>query len=102
MINLHMKLTANSIPGLNVSIKLPRQSRTALGYPFKPSLNDTEGGGGETWMMERMEQGREITLDPAQESLKPSEETTKTSRVLGLSIVETKRFTTSHERAHQE
>ena len=53
-------------------------------------------------MMERMEQGREMTLDPALVSLKPSNETTKTSRVLGLSIVETKRFTTSHERVHRE
>ncbi|KAH0937316.1 hypothetical protein HID58_004777, partial [Brassica napus] len=38
----------------------------------------------------------ELTLDPTLVRLKPSNETTKTSRVLGLSIVETKRF---HERA---
>ena len=36
------------------------------------------------------------------ESLNPSDETTKTSRILGLSIVETKRLTKSHERAHQK
>lgn len=35
-------------------------------------------------------------------SLKPSDETTKTSKVLGLSIVEMKRLTTSHGRAHQD
>ncbi|KAG5392397.1 hypothetical protein IGI04_022360 [Brassica rapa subsp. trilocularis] len=73
-----------------------------LGYRFKPSLNDLEDGGGETWMMEMMEHGREVTLDQALVSLNPSDETTKTSRILGLSIVETKRLTKSHERAHQK
>ncbi|CAN6851525.1 unnamed protein product [Brassica oleracea] len=51
--------------------------------------------------MEMMEQGTEIgidevTLDPAMVKLKPPNETTKTSRVLGFSIVEMRRLTTSH------
>ncbi|KAH0857433.1 LOW QUALITY PROTEIN: hypothetical protein HID58_085694 [Brassica napus] len=44
----------------------------------------------------------EVMLDPALVRLKPSNETTKTSRVLGLSIVETRRLMTSHAGANEE
>ncbi|KAG2264264.1 hypothetical protein Bca52824_071343 [Brassica carinata] len=70
-----------------------------------PSLNHLKGGGGQTWGMERMERGREMWLEddyPALVRLKPSNETTKTSRVLGLSIVETRRLMTSHAGANEE
>ncbi|CAN6851530.1 unnamed protein product [Brassica oleracea] len=57
--------------------------------------------------MELMELGREIgtcevTLDPALVKLKPSNETTKTSKFLGFSIVETRRLTTSHAGTNEE
>ena len=96
------------IPNLTLVVRESQQGMFVvvdgmdLGYRFRLSLNDLEGGGGETWMMEMMEHGIEMTLDQALVSLKPSDETTKTSRVLGLSIVETKRLTTSHERAYQK
>ncbi|KAL0723670.1 hypothetical protein Bca4012_038269 [Brassica carinata] len=104
MIDLHMKLTVNSIHSLNASIKFPPHSRTAESDPFKRSLNDLKGGGGQTWRMERRKHGRgmgagEMTLDPALVGLRPSKETTKTTRVFGLSIVETRRLKTSHEGA---
>ncbi|CAF2083525.1 hypothetical protein HID58_021681 [Brassica napus] len=96
-VDFHLHRTPESQQGMFVVV-----DGMDLGYRFRPSLNDLEGGGGETWMMEMMEHGIEMTLDQALVSLKPSDETTKTSRVLGLSIVETKRLTTSHERAHQK
>ncbi|KAG2262816.1 hypothetical protein Bca52824_069895 [Brassica carinata] len=52
-----------------------------------------------TWGMERMERGREMLLEddyPTLVKFKPSNKTTKTSRVLSLSKVETRRLTKSH------